>query len=837
MPAAVPGALALAGAIIGETAGYVLIGMSVLTSFALSESARKKMQGAGVEDNAENYLLNTMSSRAAKPLIFGECKVGGNRVYVGTSGSDNTYLHMILNLGEGPLHGIKQVDLVDQLFIDDKLYTEYDDLIYYEFFNGTSDQTVCETLNSAIPEWTDCKHYTAYLYVRVKYDADYFTSMPDIKVIVEGLEIYNPITDIVEYTNNAALCAYEYITRSAKRGGIGISASRTDNGVLSSLKTAIDYCAGKGWTCNMLINNNQAVADNLQLILNNYRGDIIFSDNVFKFKFRDLNEEAVVMTLTEKDVISNGGESSIEICQPNCISRPNAICASYISSEKGYKIDDYIFSDIAAITADGDYRENKIALYGLSTVDKIQAMSAYFLERERWNKTVSLIARDRTWSLEPMNLIMLDHTVPGWEGKILRVLSNVIDTKNNLSHLTCIEENIVLYDDVYNITEQAWYDTTLPLPTDTVHSVINVNPSEEVYFYRGRSFTRWKIDFDAPVVSDYPWWDYAEVWVKIGGTGEWKFMTQSRGDYMIDPVEEGELYYCKIRSVSIYGAKEAFNSAYTVKKQIVGKTEVPSSMTSITAIVVNDSVNFFGNEVDDPDIQGYEFRICDQSISSWDGAVFLGFNTKPSWSGSGIRSGSYRVFCSPLDNSGFYSAIKVYADFIVQAPKGYTAFQEENFNYPSGSHDNTEYYDQGAGNYCIRVTHVAGLTGTWTSPVIDVGEVRHLRVQGDFILKVIDASTSWDALWPVPHTWDTLDINKRWYDLYGIDKASKINAKLKWGLASANEYESSLFELMSVDTEARYYQVVITLTDPSYEQYILLDGAGGNTILTLQFMR
>ena len=54
------------------------------------------------EDN-DGALLNKQSNNAQIPVIYGERKVGGTRVFVESSGTDNQYLYIALVLCEGEI--------------------------------------------------------------------------------------------------------------------------------------------------------------------------------------------------------------------------------------------------------------------------------------------------------------------------------------------------------------------------------------------------------------------------------------------------------------------------------------------------------------------------------------------------------------------------------------------------------------------------------------------------------------------------------------------------------------------------------------------------------------
>ena len=66
------------------------------------------------DQNAKGILVNKFSSNAHIPIIYGTRKVGGNVVFLRTSGTDNKYLYMAVVLGEG------EISSVEALYINDK---------------------------------------------------------------------------------------------------------------------------------------------------------------------------------------------------------------------------------------------------------------------------------------------------------------------------------------------------------------------------------------------------------------------------------------------------------------------------------------------------------------------------------------------------------------------------------------------------------------------------------------------------------------------------------------------------------------------------------------------
>ena len=69
------------------------------------------------DDFETGVLLNKQSSDANIPVIYGERLIGGVRVFVETSGDDNTYLYLALVMSEGEINSIEEVR------VDDKVVT------------------------------------------------------------------------------------------------------------------------------------------------------------------------------------------------------------------------------------------------------------------------------------------------------------------------------------------------------------------------------------------------------------------------------------------------------------------------------------------------------------------------------------------------------------------------------------------------------------------------------------------------------------------------------------------------------------------------------------------
>jgi hypothetical protein len=802
--------------------GAELLGLAIFSAFASTavsfamqgmqqQDARRAMRETQqrMKDSARGHLINQSEAQKEIPLLYGEMRVGLNKVFKYTSGTDNQYLHIVGNIGEGEIEGIKQEGGVDQIFIGDKLWTEWGaDYVHYEIFKGTAAQNVCSTLQAAAPEWDDPKRHTAYLYIRLKYDQNKFQGEPEITLIARGIKCFDPRSSTTAWTENPALGVRDTLTRSPQRGGMGIEASRIDD---SSFISAANYCDTKGWKIGALYGTNQPVVDNIAHAQQAGRLRVVFSDNKFKCKYLDMNYESAVMDVTQF-IARDGGRSSLRIVEPNIIEVPNAIRTKWINPTKKWQVDDFIFPDAVAVTAEKGYREKVLDLTCVTAFDLVQKLTNYDLERARHCKQVSFVGHRECMKLEPYDLIRLSAAQFGWVNKYFRVTGVTLSFEGTVS-IEAIEEYSFFYDDTYNAAPEAYYATSLPSYLTPVPSVRTVSAQEETYVVAQKTYSRLKIAFAPPLATSYSFYKHTEIWVKRGNSADYVFETISTGGTTLDPVQEGITYSVKLVNVSIFETKENFASAYSISQYITGKASAPGNLSSLVAIPSADLVQLIASDLNESDIEGYEVRYGD----SWDAGYLLAFMKAAQCRLVGVRPGTHTFWMGARDNRGRYSATKRSAQCVVLNPPNYTDKNTWAWDFTTGTFTNTEHVLYNS-QHCLKCSHTGGnLTGTWLSPEYDLGSVKKCRHWGDFVTEFISSALTWNGLAPVPRTWADLGVSggKRWFEIFATDIAAQLSAKIKYGNSSgALTNEFTFFQMTAPEFEARYVQVEVTITDP-----------------------
>jgi len=195
----------------------------------------------------KGILLNKQSNDASIPVVYGTRMLGGTRVFVETSGSDNLYLYVALVLCEGEINDITEIriddkpvtwasDLADNTAVevgsgDSNFYKDSASLIRVEPHFGSDSQTA-STLLSTLSSWGTNHRLRglAYLALRFKWNEDAFSSIPKIQAVVQGRKVVTLASNLSEQTasfsSNPAFCLLDYLRN--ERYGKGIATANID---------------------------------------------------------------------------------------------------------------------------------------------------------------------------------------------------------------------------------------------------------------------------------------------------------------------------------------------------------------------------------------------------------------------------------------------------------------------------------------------------------------------------------------------------------------------------------------------------------------------------------
>ena len=188
-----------------------------------------------IDQDASSVLLNKNSNIAQIPVIYGERKVGGTRVFIETSGAENESLFICLVLCEGEVHQIGDIFINDENLSGSK----YEPYVTIDKKVGTDTQAASTTLLES-PSWTsnDKLSGIAYLGIKIVFNSDVFSSIPTINAIVKGRKVFDPRDSSTAFSDNPVLCLRDYLTNT--RYGKGLDTSLLDDTTFSAAANACD---------------------------------------------------------------------------------------------------------------------------------------------------------------------------------------------------------------------------------------------------------------------------------------------------------------------------------------------------------------------------------------------------------------------------------------------------------------------------------------------------------------------------------------------------------------------------------------------------------------------
>ena len=167
--------------------------------------------GTDQAEAIQGVLLNKDSAIANIPVVYGTRKVGGTRVFVSTSGTDNKYLYLAFVMAEG------QVNAFQKFFVDDNEVTlsaythgtvatvpggDYKDKIKVQFFDGRDDQISSSILQEA-PGWTSNHRLRGLAYLGIRFEWTGFNTdtnpnnnpfgggVPFVQAQIQGKKVYD----------------------------------------------------------------------------------------------------------------------------------------------------------------------------------------------------------------------------------------------------------------------------------------------------------------------------------------------------------------------------------------------------------------------------------------------------------------------------------------------------------------------------------------------------------------------------------------------------------------------------------------------------------------------
>tara|TARA_Y100001972_G_scaffold48651_1_gene59851 strand:- start:290 stop:1114 length:825 start_codon:yes stop_codon:yes gene_type:complete len=193
------------------------------------------------DDFEKGILLNKQSNDANIPVIYGERLIGGTRIFLETSGTDNEFLYMAIILCEGEINSIEQIRIDDKVVTFDGALSDntqrsvdssdgnfYKDAVSYitvEPHLGSDSQS-SSSLLSQLSSWGSNHKLSglAYLALKFKWNQDVFSGIPKVQTKLKGKKVVTLASNLSEssatFSTNPAFCLLDYLRNTRYGKGL-----------------------------------------------------------------------------------------------------------------------------------------------------------------------------------------------------------------------------------------------------------------------------------------------------------------------------------------------------------------------------------------------------------------------------------------------------------------------------------------------------------------------------------------------------------------------------------------------------------------------------------------
>ena len=546
------------------------------------------------------------------------------------------------------------------------------------FLGGAGQTASTELVAESGGAWTSAHVGTGicYLYVRLQYDQEIFgqTGVPQIKCRVRGKKVYDPRSGLTVWSDNAALCAADYLRDPTH--GLGSTAGEVPAAELTAAANICDEtvvldvlgATQKRYTTNGAIGTDASPRDNLGQLLDAMAGSAVWVQG--RWLLRAGAYRAPDLTLTEDHLAG----AALQIA-PRRPRRElfNAVRGTFVDPAQRYAEVQYpTVINAGYETADGAERlETELPQPLCNHPLRAQRMAKIALERARQALHVRLQCNLRGYDLAPTDTVALTLSRYGWAAKVFEVRERSWDVGAGAMNYTLRETASSVW--AWNYGEATVGDpapnTNLPSPfvappyltglaaaSGTAHlrrlgdgSIITQawlswNPSSDAFVFGGGSIeAQWKAPGDATWQSAPP----------VPG--------DSTGTYL-GPLADGGLMLMRARPINAAGRSGAW---ITIAHAVVGKTAAPGNVAGLSATAANGDTVLKWTASADADYAHTELRVG----ASWAAGALLGHvaGTIATWVYAG-SPGSFTVWAAHVDTSGNISATPASVTFSVAAP-------------------------------------------------------------------------------------------------------------------------------------------------------------------------
>ena len=688
----------IVNAVTGFIAGgnpLVSLGITLFISWALRPKT-PEIPDFGTnefDDFEKGILLNKQSNDSNIPVIYGERLTGGTRVFMETSGTDNTYLYMAIVMAEGEINDIEEIRVDDKVVtfassFSDGTEVEVDSgdanfykadpnvegssaesLIRVEPHYGTDGQSA-STLLSTLSSWGSNHKLSGlcYLAVRFKWNQDAFTGIPKVQAKIQGKKVKTYNASLVEqsatYQTNPAWCLLDYLTNARYGKGLAISEIDLQSFYDASLicETQVTpYSGGSDiniFDINTALDTSKPIIDNVREFLKGCRGYLPY--NAGKYNLIIETTGTASITLTEDNII--GGYS---LSTPTKNDRYNRVIVGFVNPDRNFQVDEVQFPPIddsglpsadqhATMKAEdgGFLLEGRFNFTTITSQYQAEEMAEVILRRSREALSLGINVDFNGYDLAIGDIVNITHSSLGFSAKPFRVIGITFN-----QDLTVGLSLVEYQDNHYQWSEKA-EATTVPatnLPNPfTIQPPASVTLSDTLIEYNDGTVI---VALDVTIsASPDSFVDYYQVEYKLSTDSDFIIYAQGSGlNHRVLNVIDQSIYDVRVKAVNSFGVSSTYVSA---QRTIVGAVEPPEDVQDFSCNIVGQEAHLGWTQIGDLDLAYYQLRFSDKTdgTGTWaDSVALVEKISRPATSISvPARQGTYLI--KAVDKLGNFSS-------------------------------------------------------------------------------------------------------------------------------------------------------------------------------------
>ena len=594
----------------------------------------------------KGILLNKQSNDATIPIVYGERLVGGTRVFLETSGTDNEFLYMALVMCEGEINSIEEIRVDDKTVSFDGALSDntqrsvassdgnfYKDSVSYitvEPHLGSDGQSASSLL-STLSSWGSNHKLSglAYLALKFKWNQDIFGGIPKVQAKIKGKKVVTLASNLSEssptFSSNPAFCLLDYLRNT--RYGKGLATTDIDlqsfyDASQVAVTQVIPYSSASNiniFDCNAVLDTSKKIIENTRILLRGCRGFLPYSAGKYKLIIETTGTASI--TLTEDDIFDG-----YSLASEDKNNKYNRVICSFVNPDRNFQVDEVQFppiddSGLASAdqhatmkTADGGFLlEGRFDFQTLTSPYQAEEMAEVILRRSREALKLNITVGGNGYDLSIGDIVNVTHASLGFSAKPFRVNSISFNEDFTLG-LNLIEHQNSHYTWATKGQVASTPATNLPNPF-SIQPPASVTLTDEMIEYAdGVVLTRLNIVIGA---SPDSFVQYYQVEAKKTSESNFKLIssgTELRHEFL--NVVDGENYTVRVKAINAFGVSSSFTSA---THNVIGATETPADVTDLSvSLVGSNQMELSWTPVADLDISWYEIRFQDvTSGATW----------------------------------------------------------------------------------------------------------------------------------------------------------------------------------------------------------------------------